>query len=315
MKSFPFVTLVSGVFAASALSGCVSPSKVSSGDERRIRNKTFVITGASSGFGKGVALKLGASGANVVLADIRGALLTKIAADIRASGGRAITVTTDVAKAEDINRLAQAATRAFGHVDVWMNNVGVGAIGRFDDIPLRDHSRLIDINVKGVIYGSHVALRLFKAQGYGTIVNTGSIDSEVPLAYQGSYSASKAAVLSLGRVLNEELRLSGIKTISVATIMPWAVDTPWWTHAANYSGHKTRMAAMDDPGKIVDAMVRASIHPKEEVVVGWKAKASYMSHHIFPDATERLSANIAHREMLKGAPEATHSGSLHRPMP
>jgi NAD(P)-dependent dehydrogenase (short-subunit alcohol dehydrogenase family) len=73
-------------------------------------------------------------------------------------------------------------------------------------------------------------------QGYGSLVNVGSIDSEVPLAYQATYSASKAAVLGLGRALNEELRLAGLERVRVSTVMPWAADTPVWTHAANYSG-------------------------------------------------------------------------------
>jgi short-subunit dehydrogenase len=98
-----------------------------------------------------------------------------------------------------------------------MSIAGVGAIGKFWDIPVEDYSRLVDTNLKGVIYGSHAALRRFTAQGYGTLVNMGSIDSQVPLAYQATYSSSKAAVLALGRSINEELRHSGLaKRIRVA---------------------------------------------------------------------------------------------------
>jgi short-subunit dehydrogenase len=122
-------------------------------------------------------------------------------------------------------------------------------------------------------------------------------------------------VLSLGRTLNEEIRLSGVDTIKVATVMPWAVDTPWWTHAANYTGGTPRMAAMDDPQKVVDAIVHASVYPKEEVPVGWKATGSYASHRLFPDLTERVSGNIIHREQMeKAAPLAPTSGTLHQPM-
>jgi hypothetical protein len=97
--------------------------------------------------------------------------------------------------------------------------------------------------------------------------------------------------------------------------MPWAVDTPWWTHTANYSGGTPRMAAMDDPAKIVDAIVWVSMHPREEYAVGWKAKASYASHHILPDLTERMSANIAHRYQIETAPPAPPtSGTLYEPM-
>ena len=163
---------------------------------------------------------------------------------------------------------------------------------------------VLDVNLKGVIYGSHFAINRFRAQGVGTLVNVGSIDSEVPLAYQAGYSASKAGVLSLGRALNEELRLDGQERIKVATVMPWAVDTPWWQHAANFSGGTPRMAAMDDPDQVVDAIIEIALDPKEELAVGWKAKASYGSHKLMPDIAERLSANIAHTWQMEDAPPA-----------
>lgn len=209
-----------------------------------------------------------------------------------------------------------AAVARFGRIDVWINNAGVVAIGRFEDIPVADHSRLIDVNLKGVIYGSHVAIRQFRAQGFGTLVNIGSVESQVPLAYQASYAASKAGVLSLGRALNEEMRLAGIKTIAVATVMPWAADTPLFTHAANYSGHTPRMVALDDPQKAVDAIVHVSLHPREEFSVGWKAWGASLVHRLFPDLTERIAADIAHRAQIESAPPAPPTaGNLHVPMP
>jgi len=165
-----------------------------------------------------------------------------------------------------------------------------------------------------LIYGAHAAMGLFRPQGYGTLINVGSIDSEVPLAYQASYAASKAAVLSLSRSLNEELRLTGQSEIKIATIMPWAVDTPWWTHAANYTGHEPRMAAMDDPKIVIEAIVRACVKPGEERPVGPKAHASNISHHLFPDLTERLSADIADREVNKAWEAPATTGSLYEPM-
>lgn len=81
---------------------------------------------------------------------------------------------------------------------------------------------------------------------------------------QNTYAATKAAVLSLSRSLNQELRLAGEDDIKVGTIMPWAVDTPWWRYAANYTGHAPRMAMMDDPQIVIDAIVKACIHPDEE---------------------------------------------------
>jgi short-subunit dehydrogenase len=296
-----------------SLAGCAISPRAGPDDERRIAGKTFVITGASSGFGRGVALRLGAAGANVVVAARSVDALTVVASELTAAGGRALVVGADVANPGDIERLMAAAVARFGRVDVWINNAGVGAIGRFDDIPLEDHARLIDINLKGVIYGSHVALRQFRAQGAGVLVNIGSVESQVPLAYQASYAASKAGVLSLGRTLNEELRLAGLCGVQVVTVMPWAAATPFFRHTANYSGHVPTMVAMDDPQKVVDAIVWVTVNPVEELPVGWKSVGGYASHRMLPDLTERLSADIAHRAQMQDAPPAASTaGTLHR---
>jgi short-subunit dehydrogenase len=297
------------------LGGCAS---LSASDEQRIAGKTYVITGASSGFGRGVALRLAALKANVVLAARRTDVLNEVARQATAAGGTPLVVTTDVSNAQDMQKLAAAAVQRFGRIDVWINNAGIGAIGAFDTIPVEDHARVIDVNLKGVIYGSHMALQQFRKQRAGILVNVGSVESEVPMAYHASYSASKAGVLSLGRVLNEELRLSGMRgPIEVATVMPWATDTPFFEHAANYTGRTTREPAMDPPEKVVEYIVYASVHPSEEVPTGWKARGAIWSHHIAPDITEHVSANIAHKSQMENAPagQPPTKGSLYQPMP
>ena len=303
------------MMSALVLCGCAS---LSAGDEQRVAGKTYVITGASSGFGRGVALRLAGLKANVVLAARRTDVLNDVARQATAAGGTALVVTTDVSNPQDVRKLADAALQRFGRIDVWINNAAVGAIGPFDAIPIEDHARVVDVNLKGVIYGSHVALQQFRKQRAGVLINVGSVESEVPQAYHASYSATKAAVLSLGRVLNEELRLAGLRgPIEVATVMPWATDTPFFDHAANYTGRTARMPAMDPPEKVVEYIVHTSLHPSEEVPTGWKARGAIWSHHIAPDLTERVSANIAHKSQMENAPpgQAPTSGSLYQPMP
>lgn len=241
-------------------------------------------------------------------------MLDDLVTEIETARGTAVAVEADVSEPADVARLVEAALARFGRIDVWVNNVGVGAIGYFWDIPIEDHARLVDVNLKGLIYGAHAALRQFRAQGYGTLINTGSIDSETPLALQNTYAATKAAVLSLSRTLNQELRLAGEAGIKVGTIMPWAVDTPWWNHAANYTGHAPRMAMMDDPQIVIDAIVKACLDPEEEQPIGWKAKGSDIMHHLFPDLTERMSANVAKTEAKKAMPAPNTTGALHQPM-
>ena len=296
------------------LSGCAT-GRLAPDEQQRIAGKTFVITGASSGIGRGIALELAAMRANVVLVARRGAVLQQVASEVRAAGGSPLVMAGDVSQPEDLQRAADEALARFGRIDVWINNAGVGALGRFEEIPARDQARIIDVNVNGVIYGSHVALNEFVRQGDGILINMGSMESEVPLAYQATYAASKAAVLSLGRSLNEELHLAGLDGIKVVTVMPWATDTPFFAHAANYSGGTPRMILMDDTQKVVSTVIQATLYPREEMSVGWKAKSAYAGHRMFPDLTERLSGYASDKLQLDIAPPSTAtSGALHAPM-
>jgi short-subunit dehydrogenase len=280
-----------------------------------LQGRTVVVTGASSGLGRGTAQKLAASGANVVMAARRGAVLDALAAEIAASGGSALAVETDVSRRADIARLAAAAVDRFGRIDVWINDVGIGAFGAFWEVPVEDHARVIDVNLTGLIYGAHEALRHFTARGEGVLINVGSVESELPIVYQSSYAASKAAVLSLGRCLNEELRIAGLgDSIRVGTIMPWALDTPFWVHAANYTGNAPRMSPMDGPEPVVDAIVAACVDPKEEQQVGVKAHVTDFSHRLFPELAERLATRVADRESQKGFDVAPTRGSIYEPM-
>jgi short-subunit dehydrogenase len=297
------------------LGGCTT---MSADDQQSIAGKTYVITGASSGFGRGVALRLAQLHANVVLAARRTEVLNQVASEARAAGGTPLVVTTDVSKLDDMRHLRDATLQRFGRIDVWINNAAVGAIGEFDKVPVEDHARVVDVNLKGVIYGSHLALEQFRKQGHGVLVNLGSVESEIPLAYHASYSATKAAILGLDRALREELRLEGVRgPIEIATIMPFATDTPFFDHAANYTGRTARMPMMDDAEKVVDYIVYASVHPGEEVLTGWKARGAYWSHRIAPDMAERFAADVAHTSQMEHAPttQAPTSGSLYQSPP
>jgi short-subunit dehydrogenase len=303
------------LFLLPAIAGCAPSTHISRRDSLRLAGRTYVITGASSGFGRGVAERLGAEHANVVLAARRAELLEEVAGRVRAAGGQALVVPTDVSDPEQVERLATAATDRFGRIDVWVNDAAVGTNGRFWEIPVADHARAVDVNLKGVIYGSHAALRRFVPQGHGVLINLGSVESVIPIAEHASYASTKAAILALGRALNEEVRLAGLKhRVSVVTIMPWAVDTPFFQHTANYSGHADRMVLMDGPEKVVGGIIRASLYPREEYPVGWKAAAAIAAHGILPDLTEEISANIHRAELNKGSPVPPTSGSLHEPM-
>lgn len=309
--SLPLLALAA---LAALLAGCAAPSRLGPDDRAKVAGRTYVVTGASSGLGRGVALELASYGANVVLAARRTEALDRVAAEVRAAGGQPLVVTADVSGPDQVQRLAAAAVERFGRIDVWINNAAVGAIGRFEDIPIEDHARVVDVNLKGVIYGSHAALRQFRRQGFGTLVNVASVEGRVPLAYHASYAATKHAVLGLGAALNEELRLGGMDAIKVAAVLPWAVDTPFWDHTANYTGGTPRMYAMDGAQEVVDAIVWVSVRPRQEYAVGWKARGAVLGAQVWPGLTERIAAGVVHRAQIETAPPApATAGSLHEP--
>lgn len=252
MRTLP---LLLALPAALALLNRTSSRRSPQIDHQQLNGRTIVVTGASSGVGRGVALALARHGANLVLAARRSEALEALAVEVQALGVAALAVPTDVANVAQMTALAEQAEQRFGRIDGWINNAGVVAVGRFEEVPLEDHLRLLDTNVKGVVIGSHLALQRFRRQGYGRLVNVASVDGEIPHAYQASYSASKAAVLSLGRVLQQELRRGRQPNIQLSTVLPWALDTPIWGHAATYTGHRADLPTKDSPDKAVQAIV------------------------------------------------------------
>jgi short-subunit dehydrogenase len=282
-----------------------------------LSGKVVVITGASSGFGKGAALRFAAEGATVVLGARREELLTDVARECEAAGGQALVARTDVSMAEDVSKLAETALGPKQQIDVWVNNAGAGALGRFEDIPLVDHEQVIRTDLLGTLYGSYFAMRQFRQQGFGVLINVASIIGKVPSPYFSSYAAAKHGVVGLSAVLRQELKEEEVDSIRVCTVMPTSFDTPFFEHAAQYTGKEASpIPPTYDPKEVVDTIVRLATDPEDEVSVGTAAKVSKFAHQLFPGLVESMMARQTHKaEFEKAAPDVKTSGSLHDPMP
>jgi len=284
--------------------------------DRELNEKVVVITGASSGFGKGAAREFARNGASVVLAARRDQLLEDLAAECRSLGIQALSVPTDVSQHDEVENLWNVAHTQLERIDVWVNNAGVGALGRFEEIPIDDHVKVIETDLLGVVYGSYYAMRQFRAQGYGTLINVASVIGKVPSPYYASYAAAKHGVVGLSAVLRQELRENNIDTIRVSTIMPTSFDTPFFDHASNYSGHEvTPIPPVYEPEKVVDAIVRMATDPEDEISVGTAAKFSIFAHQVAPGMAEKMMGRNAHKEMMEKAPVADdREGAVHEPV-
>lgn len=186
-----------------------------------IANQVVVITGASSGIGEATAHLLGERGARLVLGARRLDRLQKLAADINAAGGEAIAVATDVAKRADVDNLIQAAQDKFGHVDVLVNNAGIMPMAAMAKRKVDEWDRMIDVNIKGVLYGIAAVLPGMRERKRGHIINLSSVAGLRVSAGGGTvYSATKFAVKAISEGLRIEVGPDGIR---VTTLYPGAV--------------------------------------------------------------------------------------------
>lgn len=190
----------------------------------------------------------------------------------------------------------------------------IGLIGPYTELPTEDLQRIVQTNILGTMYGSHYALRQFKKQKSGTLINLGSVASKIAFPYYTAYTATKYAVSGLSAGLYQEMKLENFKDIHICTVHPWATDTPWFDHAGNYSGHAAQMKPMDDADNVVDAIIDLLDHPQESVEVGVKTKGSSISSSLLPGLTETLNAKYLNKVIQEAPPAASTSGSLHEPM-
>jgi NADP-dependent 3-hydroxy acid dehydrogenase YdfG len=189
---------------------------------KNFEGKTVVITGASSGLGESAARHLAGLGAAVVLGARRLDKLEAIARDIRAAGGTAEILETDVTDAGQVKALIDLAVKVHGRLDVLINNAGLMAIAPLSEIKVDEWDRMIDINIKGVLYGIAAALPVFERQKSGHFINVSSVAGIKVFSPGGSvYSGTKFAV----RAISEGLRHEVGGAIRTTTILPGAVDT------------------------------------------------------------------------------------------
>lgn len=226
-----------------------------------------MITGAGSGMGKAIATALADNGAKVVLGGRRESLLQNLVKEISIAGGEAVCAVTDVRNKNDMNGLVALAVQSYGRLDVIINNAGVSQLSRIDELDIDGWEEMIDINLKGVLYGMAAAIPVFKNQQSGHIINIISTSGIKIVPMQGVYAATKNAV----RTIAEAYRQESDGSVRITGISPGFVKTDFASGIKNQEIKTVIQNGMDQiaisPQAIANAVLYAVSQP-DDVEIG-----------------------------------------------
>ena len=239
--------------------------------ENKIKGKVVVITGASSGIGEAIAITLAAQGAKVVLGARRKDRLEDLVSRINAADGEAVCLETDIKQRDDLVKLVDLACEKYGRLDVMINNAGISHLSRIDDLQIDDWEEMIDVNLKGTLYGIAAALAVFRKQASGHIINIISTAGIKIVPFQGVYAGTKNAI----RTIAEALRQESGGQYRVTGISPGFVKTELTDHILGHMKDEIAKAALKEkatkvaitPDAIANAVAYA-INQPDHVDIG-----------------------------------------------
>jgi NAD(P)-dependent dehydrogenase (short-subunit alcohol dehydrogenase family) len=282
---------------------------------RSLSDSVVVLTGASSGIGAATAALLARRGTTVVLAGRRVDPLVGVARRCRDLGGQALVVPTDVTDPDAVERLAERAVAGYGHLDGWVNNAAVGLYAPLPDAPLDDLRRVLEVNLLGYLYGVRAAIPRMRESGGGVLVNNASVLGTVTVPNMGAYTIAKHGVLALSATLRQDLRLAGDTGISVCTCLPASVDTPFYRHAANYTGRQPRpIPPVYPPDVAARTIVGLLRRPRRQAYAGGAGRILAAQWRHLPGLTEWIMTRYAGRTQFVHRAAPVGPGNVHAPL-
>jgi short-subunit dehydrogenase len=263
---------------------------------RPLEQAVVVITGASSGIGRAAALRLARRARGLALCARSEQALAEVAAECESAGAGTLYRALDVSDEDAVEAFAAAVEERFGRIDVWVNNAGTIAYGSFEEIPSEVFRQIIETNLMGQVHGARAALRRFRSQGGGVLINMSSVWGRVSTPQVTPYIVSKNAVRAFSECLAGEL--VDEEEIQVATLVPQAVDTPIFEHAGNYTGRQVRpIPPVLDPEEVAEGIELCAENPKREVNYGQAGRALEILQAVAPPLYRRL----AHPAFVRGS--------------
>jgi NADP-dependent 3-hydroxy acid dehydrogenase YdfG len=251
------------------------------------QGRVVAITGASAGIGRATALRLAREGAAIVACARRADRLERLAAEIEAAGGRALTVVADVTREDEMHDLVARAVERFGRLDVMMCNAGFGIYGAIDDITPAQMHKLVDVNYFGTYHATRAALPVFRRQRSGHVIIVSSIVGKRGVPYMGAYSATKFAQVGLAECLRAEVVGSDIH---VSVVYPVSTNTEFTDVMRRETGTDVSrsLGPKQTAERVADAIARAIAHPVPEVYPLKKARGLVLLNAIAPGFCDRI---------------------------
>jgi len=241
--------------------------------------RTALITGASSGIGRLLALRIAAAGARVGLVARRESELEALAEEIRAGGGEAVPLVCDVADRQQALASAEKAVEAMGRIDVLVNNAGYGHHRRFLDWDLEDMERVMRVNFLGTLYFTKALLPAMAESGSGWLVFIASAAGRIAPADETAYAASKHAMVGLAGSLSLEVEDAGVH---VLTVCPGAIRTPFFDDEALARLPAVARRQMAEPEDLVEAIMDALARGKRELTFPRWIASGYVAQALAP---------------------------------
>lgn len=273
--------------------------------------QVVLITGASSGIGRQTAVRMAAAGAKVIVVSRNRDALEGLKAEIESAGGTAFAAAADVADVEQFKAAAAAGAAAFGRIDTWVNNAGVGMYSRLLETDVADDRRLFETNFWGIVNGSRLAVPYLRAAGGGALINLGSEVSDVAVPVQGMYSTSKFAIKGFTNALREEL-LEAEYPVSVTLIKPAAINTPFPRHAKNnLDQDATLPSPVYDVDLVADQILYAAENGGRELYVGGGGRAMSLMGQHFPGVMDWFLAKFGAKLQLASRAADHSNEGLH----
>jgi short-subunit dehydrogenase len=266
------------------------------------RNSVVVVTGASGGVGRATARMLAERGASVVLIARGSDGLAGAKREVEALGGRALAISADVSRLDQVEAAAEAAERQFGRIDLWINNAMVSMYSPFTKMSPEEFQHIVNVTFLGTVHGTRVALQRMIPADRGVIIQVGSALAFRSIPLQSAYCASKHAIQGFTESLRSEL-IHERSNVRVSVVNMPALNTTQFIWTRNKMEHEVRpTGTIFQPEVAADAILFAAEHERREIMVGYTTVEATLGEKIVPGLLDQYLATAAWEGSMLAAP-------------